>query len=170
MRWSTRQSLLWSAITGALFGVFFAAWSGIVDGQTAARAVVSGVVAGLVFGALLGLLQLREFRVQEDDGADELTFRQRRRVTRAVTRGDVPTDPVMRKATLAAARRRLRWYHDRAAWLYRICFGALLILTVISAIDDSPVLWLAVPLYAGLLAYAEWERRRLPRRIARLEA
>ena len=171
MRWSTRHSLMWSVVASILFAAFMAGYFSFLDGQTATQAVVSGVLSGIVFGVLFGFLFLRPMlRAQEDDGADELTVRQRRRATKAVTHGAVPTDPVIREAALAAARRRLRWYSGRGAWFSRISFGAMIILTVIVAIDDTPVLWFAVPLFAALLVSAEWERRVLPRRIELLAA
>ncbi len=166
MRWSTRRSLMASVLAGVLFAAFMAGYFSLIEGQAATRSAISGVFSGIVFGVLFGFLFLRPMlRGQEDDGADELTFRQRRRATKAVAYGPVPTDPIIREAALAAARRRLRWYGGHGTWFSRISVGILLILTVITAIEDDPLFWIATPFWIALLAYAEWERQVLPRRI-----
>ncbi len=87
-----------------------------------------------------------------------------RRGRRAVNRGPIPTDPAVRRSALLAARRRHRRDADDN-WVDRFFAAGVLALITILAIYDSAIFWVPLTSYAALLAYAEWERQVLPRRI-----
>jgi hypothetical protein len=154
-------------IQGTFFGVFMALFAQPHDpeafGGGAVGLIFTALVAGLPFGLLMGPAMVRINRRAttaaglNDPG--ELAI-----VSRATTRGPVPTDPRLRAAARNLASHRLDELR-RMRNFYLAVFGLGTLGYVMAAILWSRWWALAAVMFAGLLAYGLILPGQLERRI-----
>lgn len=136
--------------------------TGLLRGDGWPAVLIGGAISGLIFGALMGTFAHRMYhRQREAVGAVPADVE--RAASRASWRGPVPEDPEVRAVALrlihhqlAEARRR-RTFHLVVSTMF-------VALYVVVAVTRSPWWWLAVAVFAVLLAMTLLVPRRLHRR------
>lgn len=155
-------------LSGLLYGALFTLGTHYLLRVGWSPALVAGAVSGPPFGVLMAIAQQRVNRVCSSLPGD-LTHAQRRAAARASRRGPVPTDPAVRAAALALARRQLDRYRTRWMRVLMIAVPILFALTAISTLlDEDRPWWRAGPqlLGAATFGFIAFEPRRLRRRVA----
>ncbi len=151
----------WSLYSGVAFGVLQVLFH--LGSDRLVPAIIGGVAGGAVFGALMGPYTARQCRRARHVVGGDLSAADQRTVSKAASRGPVPTDPRLRQAAqllatyLAERNRKLLWFNTGTF----IAFAALSVFLVLS---DGPIwllatfLFLALAVWAGLMP-GHYERR-----------
>ena len=151
-----------SLIVGPSCFVLWTVYLKVVAGQSTGAALLGGAFFGLFMGAMLGPVLARinsRFRA----AAGPVPFEVQAAASRALWRGPVPKDPVVRRTALRLVEHQQLEAARTSRWSFLV-FGAFLMLGLVLAVTESPWHLATAALFAGMLARTVWQPHRLARR------
>ena len=151
-----------------VLGVAFMMILEMSRGRAWQSAAMTGLICGVGFAAVLGLLAARSRRRGSCPVEPGLSGNQQRVAARASVRGDVPSDPTVRRAAVRMARRHLD-QHLRHQTAQIALLAGLLVVNIALAVTDAPSYWYGAGLWVVLLALRLWLPAHLRRRVRLLE-
>jgi hypothetical protein len=149
-----------SLVMGTTFGLAMFAVQ-LLEGSTAPAAAAGACLGGVFFGLVMGPFS-RRMNNRFREATAGLPAAQQRAVRRAVMRGPVPADPLVRRSAAGVIAHQLALYR-RMRWT-PVLYLAFIASSLWLAASDSGWYALVALLFAGFGALHLWTPRHLERR------